>query len=208
MVVANLWEKHVDKLVNKILDILGTKKYGKLMVAKVTYALQVLIGEMEKLILLSIFFGLMGNLNDFIIAFSTLALLRPFTGGMHRTTMLGCFLHTICAFCAIIFLGKNIVISNEVFTFVTLLLMCLIIRFVPIQSANRIRYNSKQRLRFKVKSLIAVGMIVVVCLYVPLRYCNVMMFVVIVHTSELAFLCLQLYRKEKKSNERKFEKGT
>ena len=112
MTMTKFWEKHIDKVVGKILDILGTKKYGEMTVTKVTYALQVLIGEMEKVILLCIFFLLMGNLVDFIIAFSTLTLLRPFTGGMHRTTMLGCFLHTICAFCAIIFLGENIMIER------------------------------------------------------------------------------------------------
>ena len=37
MKVANLWEKHVDELVSKILDILGTKKHGELITAKVTY---------------------------------------------------------------------------------------------------------------------------------------------------------------------------
>lgn len=205
--MTKFWEKHIDKVVGKILDILDTKKYGELMVAKVTYVLQVLIGETEKIISTCIFFSIMGKLIDFILAFVTLALLRSFTGGMHRTTMLGCFLHTICAFSAIIFLGQNIVISNEVFVIVILLLLYLIIRFVPIQSANRIRYNSKQRLCFKVKSFIAVGMIVLICLYMPLCYCNVMMFAIIVHTSELTFLCLQLYRKEKKNNERKLEKG-
>ena len=79
MKVANLWEKHVDELVSKILDILGTKKHGELITAKVTYTLQVLIGETEKIILLYVFFGLLRNTTDFTIAFITLVLLRPFT---------------------------------------------------------------------------------------------------------------------------------
>lgn len=204
MIVTKLWEKHVNKVVNIILDVLETKKNGELMTAKVTYTLQVLIGEIEKIILLCIFFGLLGNLMEFSIAFITLALLRPFTGGIHRRTLMGCFLHTICVFSIIIFLSNNIMINNEICIFIFMFLICLIIRFVPIQSENRIRYNFNQRMKFKVKTLVSVGIIVVSYVQVPLQYSNIMMFVVLVHTGELIFLCSQLYRKEKRSNERIF----
>lgn len=64
MTAIHLWERHVDRVVIKLLDILNTKQCGENVFLKVDYSLRVIIGEAEKIILLCTFFGIAGYLPD------------------------------------------------------------------------------------------------------------------------------------------------
>lgn len=202
MIGIHLWEKHVDKMVQKLIDNLDTKKYGENTLFKVDYSLRVIIGETEKIILLCILFGVLGCLKDFLIAFAVIILLRTCTGGIHRKTMLGCFFQTLLNFSLIVFLGEHIMLNKDISVFVVAALVLLSLRFAPIQSENRIHYSEKQRLEFKIKVFVRIIVILLLGEYIPKEQYNVMMFGVLIHTLEMAFLCVRIQKKEVDSNEK------
>lgn len=191
-----LWENHVDKVVMKLLDILDTRQYGENTLLKVDYSLRVIIGEVEKIALLCILFGMAGYLMDFMVAFGVVILLRTCTGGVHRKTILGCFIQSLMTLSIIIFLGKSIMPKNVICVFVILLLVILILCFAPIQSENRIHYSKKQRMGFKVKALIRMTVVLLSSGYMPKELSNIVMAAVFAHMLEMTFLCIQKRKKE------------
>lgn len=195
MVAIHLWENHVDKVVLKLLDILDTKQYGNNLFLKVDYSLRVIISEAEKIILLCMIFGIAGYLPDFMIAFGTIILLRTCTGGIHRQTLLGCFLQSLLTFFVIVFLGKNRILESYMYVFIVIALVALILCFAPIQSKNRIHYSENQRLKFKVKALTLMIVVLLLRDYIPMEQYNIMMFAILAHTFELVLLSVQIQRK-------------
>lgn len=191
-----LWENHVDKVVIKLLDILDTKQYGENTLLKVDYSLRVIIGETEKITLLCILFGMAGYLMDFVVAFGVVILLRTCTGGVHRKTILGCFLQSLLTLSIIVFLGKNVMLKNVVCVPAILVLVILILCFAPIQSENRIHYSEKQRMGFKVKALIRMAVVLLSSGYMGKELSNIVMTAVFAHMLEMTFLCTQKWRKE------------
>ena len=196
MTENHLWERHVDKMVQKLLEFLDTKQYGETIFLKVDYSLRVIITGMEKIILLCIFFGMAGYLTEFVAAFGVIIMLRSCTGGMHRETISGCFLQSLLNLSLIIFLGENIMLQKGVCVFIALVLMVLILYFAPIQSENRIQYSEKQRTGFKVKALVRVTVILGSGICIPKELYNIMMFAVFLHMLEMLFLCGRIQKKE------------
>lgn len=203
----HLWEKHIDRVVKKLLDILNTKQYGENVFLKVDYSLRVIIGEVEKIILLCIFFGLAGRMLDFIIAFGTIILLRRCTGGIHQKTLLGCFFHSLLIFSLVVFGGRRDILENNIHVFTIILLVVLILRYVPIQSKNRIHYSERQRLRFKVKALTLMVIILLLRDYISNGQYNIMMFAMLIHTFELTLQSVQVQRKEVDKDEVSIKTG-
>lgn len=196
MTLIHLWENHVDKVVQKLLDILDTKQYGEDTLLKVDYSLRVMVGELEKMLLLCILFGMAGYLADFLSATGVIILLRTSTGGFHRNTMLGCFLQSGMNLFIIVFLGNYIMFESWSCVIVVAAFVVLTLYFVPIQSENRIHYSKKQRLEFKLKAFVRMLVILLSGSYILKEQNNIMMFAVFMHTLEIAFLCVRIRKKE------------
>lgn len=89
------WERLNDKIVIGILGILQTDQCGEVTRQKVKYTLTVLVSEIQKIFFLCIYFAIFHCMGEFLAAFLTIVALRIFTGGSHKKTMLGCFLHRL-----------------------------------------------------------------------------------------------------------------
>ncbi|MCM1179496.1 MAG: accessory gene regulator B family protein [Clostridium sp.] len=197
----HLWEKHIDQVVQKLLQFLGTREYGETVFLKVDYSLRVIISGMEKTVLLCILFGITGYLKEFLAAFGVIIMLRSYTGGMHRKTITGCFLQSLVNLSLIIFLGNNIMLKKGVCVFAAVVLIVFILYFAPIQSEDRMLYSKKQRMGFKGKALVGMAVIFASGICVPQQLYNTMMFAVFFHMFEMVFLCVRIQKKEVNQHE-------
>ncbi len=196
MTQERIWEEHIDKTAEKILSFLETKQGTERVYAK--YTLKVILSECEKLVLLSIIFAGVGHAVSYLYALITIIFLRMFTGGVHRKSVFGCFLHSFVAFAIIIFMGETYILGENV-TYVILGWMSLLIVLVaPIQSANRIHYNQKQRLRFKCKEICVVLVILLLHKIVSAGYYNIMLYAVCMHVLELTYLSVRVCGERRK----------
>ncbi|GKX28530.1 hypothetical protein SH1V18_10100 [Vallitalea longa] len=58
------------------------------------YGIYALYSELAKIVILMLFFGFIGKLNEFLFALVVLMLIRPYSGGLHFNSFMGCFLFT------------------------------------------------------------------------------------------------------------------
>lgn len=115
----------------------------------IIYALACIINEIEKIVFLTIVFGIQGSVIKFWTSFLGLVSLRIFIGGMHRKTTLGCLIQSFLSFETIMILDERFQLSIWMNCFVWIILVILIWKQAPIVSKNRVHYNELQRMRFK-----------------------------------------------------------
>lgn len=105
---------------------------------QMSYALQAIIGEFLKLIVLIVLFYLAGQLPMFLISFAILASIRAFAGGYHATTVMKCLVTSILFFIITVGVGvymESYVYDNRLWLLAVSLLIIAI--KAPIPSAHR-----------------------------------------------------------------------
>lgn len=116
---------------------------------KLNYSLQVILGEVSKLLILYTLFFLTNTHAEFIMAFLALTIVRANTGGLHFITYLGCLAFSFLFFTSAILLFRFADFtcpSMAMIGFAGLLTIGLI---SPITSPKRPNYCRAQRLRFR-----------------------------------------------------------
>lgn len=153
-----MWQDINDKIAQHIMLLLETERLGdELTAAKVQYALQVILDEVEKFIFLSLLFGIFYDVGKFYLAFLALGSLRIFMGGSHRSTKLGCLLSSLVNFGMILYLSALLHIPFPAAGGVVILLALEIVLWVPLASPQQLRYNTQQKRKLKKKALIALA---------------------------------------------------
>lgn len=154
-----MWQECNEKIAYGIMKLLETEQQdGKNTVAKVRYALLVLLDEGEKFILLSLFFGIFYDVKKFILAFLVVFSLRIFMGGSHRRTMVGCFLSSLVNFGLILWLAASFAVPVSVTGGLVVLLVWEIILWTPLASPQQLRYTPQQKRRIKKKAFGVLGL--------------------------------------------------
>ena len=153
-----IWENHIDKFVQIILKKLETTDCEKRVFMRVEYSLRVIISEMEKLFLLGLIFALIKQFNQFLVSIAVLIIIRIFVGGTHQKNIFYCFVQTLINLLVIIGISKFLISGYWCSVFV--LFSILVVAVAPVQSSNRITYDRKQKMRFKVKALLVIVVLV------------------------------------------------
>lgn len=156
--INTIWENHIDKFVQIILKKLETTDCEKCVFMRVEYSLRVIISEMEKLFLLGLIFALIKQFNQFLVSIAVLIIIRIFVGGTHQKNIFYCFVQTLINLLVIIGISKFLISGYWCSVFV--LFSILVVAVAPVQSSNRITYDRKQKMRFKVKALLVIVVLV------------------------------------------------
>lgn len=156
--INTIWENHIDKFVQIILKKLETTDCEKRVFMRVEYSLRVIISEMEKLFLLGLIFALIKQFNQFLVSIAVLIIIRIFVGGTHQKNIFYCFVQTLINLLVIIGISKFLISGYWCSVFV--LFSILVVAVAPVQSSNRITYDRKQKMRFKVKALLVIVVLV------------------------------------------------
>lgn len=156
--INTIWENHIDKFVQIILKKLETTDCEKRVFMRVEYSLRVIISEMEKLFLLGLIFALIKQFNQFLVSIAVLIIIRIFVGGTHQKNIFYCFVQTLINLLVIIGISKFLISGYWCSVFV--LISILVVAVAPVQSSNRITYDRKQKMRFKVKALLVIVVLV------------------------------------------------
>lgn len=195
MLGLQIWEKLNEKIVLSLLNLLETKERDDITREKVRYTLTVLLSEFEKVLGLFIIFNLLGSVYEFWVAFLSLVMLRSFTGGSHRKTMLGCFLQSLFNFSVILYIGKNLMFGNLFCIVMYIFFIIMICLYIPLNSKNRIQYTRKQRYCFKIKALVVITIFLLLNQIIHRKYFNIILSSMNFQLFEIVKICILERRK-------------
>ena len=173
-------EKMNTYISNCIIKHLETEKYGDTVKEKVKYSILVILSEIEKMTALGILFYVLGLFSEFIISYITLVSIRIFVGGNHLKTSIGCLVYTFCMYLLILKCSEHIFIGRYAKVAVILLSLICIWQNRKSLPENRINYSEKMVLKFQVKALSVLVIILVVMEFVPTGYKNVIIWTLLV----------------------------
>lgn len=188
-----MWQEMNDKIAQRIMLFLGTEQLGdEVMTAKVQYALQVILDELQKFVVLSLLFGLFYQVGKFYLAFLALGSLRIFMGGSHRSTKAGCLLSSLVNFGMILCFSAFLYMPISVAVVVVFLLVLEILFWVPLTSPQQLRYSTRQKKRLKKKALAALVTWGCVVPFLPAEAGNIVFWSLAFQAAEV--LTVVLYR--------------
>ena len=146
-------ERQNEKLVKSMMKFLKTDQQEEIVVQKVKYALQVIVSEVEKLIILLMIFGIVGKTLEFLTAYVAVVTIRIYVGGNHVETFFGCVLYTFIMY-AFILAGADYFTPNRyICSGVEILIMISIWNNQKSLPESRILYSQNRLLEFKMKAL-------------------------------------------------------
>lgn len=131
-------------------------EFSELEKAKIEYTSKVLIGEITKILILLIFFSLLGKAIDLLYVLSSLILLRPFTGGFHNSTYIKCLIFTLLFTVTVLYISNILILSPIAIIIIAISELVIIFLKVPVYGHNRPTLSSNQCIKFKVISSVVV----------------------------------------------------
>ena len=139
----------MDKLnkviISKYIYNLIELNYSEVEIASISYFIEVILSEIEKLIIILAVFTCLGKCNEFIIFLISIGSLRIFIGGFHLKTFISCLTFTMIYFFIAIYVLLQMPISNITFELCFFISLVNIITFAPIQSKNRLQLLKDER---------------------------------------------------------------
>lgn len=143
--------KLTDRLTNRMKTELSLTPLEQL---KVNYGMQIAKSEGVKLIVLTLFYLLVGKISLFFFCFLILLPLRIFSGGLHMRTSASCFLFSFCFFALAIFILPNLYLSSQSYHFMLLISMILIALCSPVSSLRKPIISKKKYIKCKLLSVL------------------------------------------------------
>lgn len=191
-----MWQEMNDKIAQHIMKLLETERLeDHLTAVKVQYALLVILDEGQKFILLSLLFGVFGELGRFYLTFLALGSLRIFMGGSHRSTKLGCLLSSLVNFSMILCFSALCYMPFPVVGGIFSLLLLEIVFCVPLVSPQALHFNIHQKTKMKKKALTALTAWGCVVPFLPVETGNIVFWSFAFQASD--FLMAVLFRRGK-----------
>lgn len=135
--------------------------------AKVCYAVESILGDLQKNIVLACVFGLLGRIREFLFCFLTVNLVRRFLGGIHMNTDIGCTLVSISVYVVAVAGGICLPLS---WIWSVCLMICttiLMITVAPLPSPNRPIYRGMKRRRIQRNGLVGLAVLSVCMIVYP-----------------------------------------
>ncbi len=196
MNVSQAWDRINDIFATVVMKALRTESQDKNVQQRVRYSLLVLLGEIEKFLLLMAFFKMCHWLVEFLISYVALVSVRMFCGGSHRKTTLGCYLQSLSVFVTVMLLEKSMIMMPGCSVLICFGIVIVIWFFSPLPSPRQVTCTSIQEYQFRGKALIAIFVIQTLCVHLPERYNNVVMWTWLVLIAEMTVM----YMKNKKGD--------
>lgn len=123
---------------------------------KIKYVLNVIIGDVSKLIIIVLAFWLFNYHLLVIYGMFTLWCIRTFTGGLHFNNYLSCLMFSIVFFASSVFLYFNIMLTKPLLIILVLLNLLVIMLLSPMKSASRPEISKKKKTHFKIIACLVV----------------------------------------------------
>lgn len=152
--------------------------------AKVCYAIESVVGDVQKDLLLCLLFLFTGYIREFAFCFLTVNLIRRYLGGLHMKTNIGCSITSVMIYTAAIIGGRCFRISPIASVCIVLMIAVLIIYLAPIPSPNRINYTKKQKMTMKKKGIVGLLIVCAVAILVE-TYRNYIVWILILQMLEV-----------------------
>lgn len=135
----------------------------ELQMDKVKYAMMVILNEVEKFLMLTVMFAILGEIKIYIISLAVVLSVRFTIGGYHRKTFWGCFFFSLCFLSVVIMMTKFISLP-DIFPIMIFLLYCVFIALkAPILPEYRPEPDDKRKKKLKVYACIIMGVWLAFC---------------------------------------------
>lgn len=153
--------------------------------AKLKYSLDVLFTDISKLIVLFIVFFIIGQGRNFLYSVLALFLIKPFTGGLHFKTYIGCLLFTSLFFLCVIILNNTI--SLDYYAVYMMVFSCIIILGIsPTAQKNRTNCSERKKRIFKLLALsVVIAHLVLYLIEMENPYLNISIWVITLQSIQL-----------------------
>lgn len=140
----------------KVSEYLLAEKYDErnIRFVKISYSVECILTEIEKLIGFILLFSLLDMLRFFAVCYITTIVIRSFAGGIHMKTTLGCFMFSVFVYGLAIYFGTHIVFLKNIYMCVLINEVICIAIFAPVPSKERPRYSKKQKDKFKIYGIL------------------------------------------------------
>jgi len=139
----------------------------RLTIVKIKYGLEIVRTESVKIIVMSVFFSLIGQALPFLFVLLTLSPLRCLSGGMHLKTKMGCFLFSFAIYFYLIVAAPHFDIPTIVYFSMLIASSLVIFIFSPVFTKNRpIKTTNRfETIRLATRILISIYFIALIILY-------------------------------------------
>lgn len=165
--------------------LLAEKNDSELKRYKITYSVQLILNDGEKIVLIGLFFSFLGRLTPYIMCVLFLGMLRTYCGGIHLNTFWNCFFMSFTCFGAIIFLGQYLLISSWQSYVIYLIDFILLLVFAPLPSKKRFIYSEKQKYLAKFYSCIVLAIVICIGIFTK-SLSNYITWIIVVQIIEIA----------------------
>lgn len=187
----DFWGNINEKITVRLLYVLSTEEIcDEKKAQKVKYALQVILNESEKFILLLFLFFATHHLEQFLVAFFSLCSLRIYIGGMHCKTVFGCFSFSFFSFGFILLMAHTVCMVLVARYIVYLSILFWIWYSAPISSPERPIYTKEQCLIFKGKALTVLVMLCLIGQAVSNQVENLILWAIAYQSLEAGFVTI------------------
>lgn len=131
--------------------IKNNSKFNKIdELEQIQYALTTILNEVFKILILIILFSVTGTLNYFLFSIMILLSIRPFSGGLHAKTLLGCLMWTTFLFVLTSIIAPLLPKLNPcIYYIVSLLTLAIVIVQAPYPNLKRPIKRKKRKLYLK-----------------------------------------------------------
>lgn len=137
----------------------------------IQYGIQIIIGEIPKILLLFIIGFLLGIGKLTLLTFALLLPYKSFSGGFHLKTHIGCIIMTPLIYCGTVFLSKYLFITNDIVHHLFILGvwifgMIMVKLYAPADTENVPIISKKERKKKKILSYIALTVLILLSIVI------------------------------------------
>lgn len=147
-------DKLNKRIINKYIFNLIEFKYSEVEIASISYFMEIILSEIEKILIILVMFTILGKFNELVIFLISIGSLRIFIGGFHLKTFNSCLAFTTIYFSIAIYVLLRIHFSDIMIQLCYIFSLINIIIFAPIQSKNRIQFSKNERNIIKIKAIV------------------------------------------------------
>ena len=166
----------IDKICDKLMKRIRAKmpEVDDERAEVIKYGLELIIGELPKMFLLSIIAWLLGIFKYALISFAIILPYKLVSGGVHLKTHIGCILGTSLFYCGNVFISKYINIpdiKNQIIFSAIILTFAIIMisLYAPADTENVPILRKKERAKKKIISYIIVTTMIIISFLVKDR---------------------------------------
>lgn len=167
----------------------------------IMYGIQLIVGEIPKLILMIIIAAILGILWQTLLAFFLILPYKIVSGGFHLKSHLGCFLGTLICYCGNAILSSVITLPAQekiiLIVFNIILGIIMISKYAPADTTNLPILTKKERKTKKILSYIFLIINMIIAFVVPnTTISNILIFGSLIQTFSITRLAYKLTKNE------------